>query len=97
MNDIEVDRAAMADLLNKFEDSFDGVRSALDASPAPADAGEASNEIGVVVTALAELAEKAMIAGTGLRTVALGTVDNLLAGDSDAADVFTRIGKRDFS
>ncbi len=97
MSKIAVDREAVVSLFKKFENSYEDVREAMSEKPGAADAGEASNEVGVIVAAIAELAEKVMIAGTGLTTVGIQVVDELLAGDDNAAQVFTKIEKMELS
>ncbi len=93
MSGIAVERDEVFALLGKFEQRFEGVQEALSGRPGAADAGEASNEIGLIVTAVEELAEKSVITGTGFTAVSRRAVDGLLADDAEAAEVFTRIGK----
>ncbi|MBS3183001.1 hypothetical protein [Leucobacter manosquensis] len=97
MTEISIDRDVMVSLFTKLESRGDQLRSAISAAPPAADAGEASAELGVIVVAINELAEKVQIAVKALTEVGLDVADDLLAGDEHAADVFTRMEGLSFS
>lgn len=97
MTSISIDRDAVVSLFAKMESRGEDLRATLSDTPAAANAGEASAELGVIVVAIHELAEKAQIALTGLLEVGIAAVDDLLAGDEDAAEVFTQMESQSFS
>ncbi|SDQ07474.1 hypothetical protein [Leucobacter chromiiresistens] len=91
MTSLSIDGDAVVSLFAKMEHRSENLSAALSAVPAAADAGEASADLGVIVVAIHELAEKAQIALTGLLDLGIAAVDDLLAGDEDAAEVFTQM------
>lgn len=93
---IEIDKVGLRDQLNSFGYLVGELKSPLSGFPVAADAGSASSEVATIVATLKAQAESVVAAETALSALALDVVDQLLAGDENAADTFDKIADVNF-